>query len=312
MNAFLGIDTSNYTTSSAVYFGVEKCPINIKKLLPVKDGDCGLRQSDAVFLHTKAIANIVEQAISECNTNISAIGVSVRPRDVKNSYMPCFTVGHSHARVISAALSVPLYTFSHQAGHIMAVIQDCNAFDLIENPFIAFHVSGGTTEALLVTPDKIDIIRAKIIGQTLDLNAGQAIDRVGNLLGLPFPSGMHIDSLSKNADIKLPPIKTCIKDTDCCLSGLVNICEKLIRDGNTKETVSRYCIEFIKNTIDKMTENILSQYGDLPIIYSGGVMSNSIISEYLSNKYSALFASPMASSDNAVGIATLCYLKHAK
>ncbi len=310
MSAFLGIDTSNYTTSSAVYFGEHKSPINVKKLLPVKVGECGLRQSDAVFLHTKAIEDIIGTAISQCDEKIEAIGVSVKPRDVDGSYMPCFLVGKSHAGVLSKALNIPVYDFSHQAGHIMACVQDLGNLSLLKSNFIAFHVSGGTTEALLVSPDDENIISAKIIGETLDLNAGQAIDRVGNMLDISFPAGKELDALSLNGNVNIKSIRPSIKGNNCCLSGVVNLCEKMFKTGESKENIARFCIEYIKVTIDNMTENILNEYGDLPLLYAGGVMSNSIISKYLTNKYNAGFASPESSCDNAVGVATLAFLKH--
>ena len=310
MSAFLGIDTSNYTTSSAVYFDDGKSPINVKKLLPVKEGECGLRQSDAVFLHTKAIEEIVGTVLSNCDQKIDAIGVSVKPRDVEGSYMPCFLVGKSHAGVLSKALNIPVYEFSHQSGHIMACVQDTGDFSLLESKFIAFHVSGGTTEALLVSPDDDNIISVKIIGETLDLNAGQAIDRVGNLLGLSFPAGKELDALSLNGELSIKSIRPSVKSNSCCLSGVVNLCENMLKKGESKENIARFCIEYIKLTIDKMTENIISEYGDLPLIYAGGVMSNSIISKYLTEKYNARFASPASSCDNAVGVATLASIKH--
>ncbi len=310
MSAFLGIDTSNYTTSSAVFFDDGKSPINVKKLLPVKDGECGLRQSDAVFLHTKAIEEIIGTAISNCNEKIEAIGVSVRPRDVDGSYMPCFLVGKSHAGVLSKALNIRIYEFSHQSGHIMACVQDTGDFSLLNSDFIAFHVSGGTTEALLVSPDEQNIISEKIIGETLDLNAGQAIDRVGKMLGLSFPAGKELDKLSLNGEINTKTIRPSVKGNNCCLSGVVNLCENMLNKGESKENIARFCIEYIKLTIDKMTQNIIEEYGNLPLVYAGGVMSNSIISKYLREKYNAKFASPASSCDNAVGVATLASIKH--
>jgi len=310
MGAFLGIDTSNYTTSSAVYFGIDKPPVNVKRLLPVKDGECGLRQSDAVFLHTKSIEEIICTALSACNERIEAIGVSVKPRDVEDSYMPCFLVGKSHAGVLSKALNVPVYEFSHQAGHIMACVQDTGDFSLLESDFIAFHVSGGTTEALLVSPSEDNIISTKIIGETLDLNAGQTIDRVGKMLGLSFPAGKELDALSLNGEIKVKSIHPSVKGNNCCLSGVVNLCENMLIKGESNENIARFCIEYIKLTVDKMTENILNEYGDLPLVYAGGVMSNSIVSKYLTEKYNARFASPASSCDNAIGVATLASFKH--
>ena len=118
----LGIDTSNYTTSAAI-FDEEKCEIiQQKKLLPVKEGELGLRQSDAVFAHVKQLGDIVEELFSEEKYNITAVGVSTRPRDIEGSYMPCFLVGDMVTKTVSSVLGVPRYEFSHQQGHIAAAL----------------------------------------------------------------------------------------------------------------------------------------------------------------------------------------------
>lgn len=100
---------------------------------------------------------------------LKAVGVSTRPRNIDGSYMPCFTVGNSVANAVSKFTNAPLYTTSHQVGHILSALYSVNRLDLINQEFIAFHVSGGTTEALLVKPDKDEIIKAEIIAESLDL-----------------------------------------------------------------------------------------------------------------------------------------------
>lgn len=187
----LGIDTSNYTTSVAIYDG-ENILKNCKKLLPVKDGERGLRQSDAVFYHTNQLADVFDEAFDSFNGKLDAIAVSSRPRDVEGSYMPCFTVGVNSARILAKALKVPLYTVSHQAGHITAALYSAKKLELMNEKFIAFHVSGGTTEALLVQKGTENPLDIEIIAKTLDLNAGQLVDRVGVMLGLHFPCGAEL------------------------------------------------------------------------------------------------------------------------
>ena len=92
MSEFLGIDTSNYTTSAAIYDDEKNKAVQEKMLLPVKSGECGLRQSDAVFHHTKQISSVLESLLKNSET-FKAIGVSDRPRNIDGSYMPCFLVG---------------------------------------------------------------------------------------------------------------------------------------------------------------------------------------------------------------------------
>lgn len=303
MPMFIGIDTSNYTTSAAVFDGKEIVSNN-KKLLPVKDGACGLRQSDAVFHHTQQISDIVNKALNTSGGDITAVGVSVRPRDVENSYMPCFTVGKSCAEVLSNALNVPLFTFSHQSGHVAAALYSANRLELIGKKFIAFHVSGGTTEALLVTPSSKNMFDMQICAKTLDLNAGQLVDRVGVMLGLHFPCGAELEKLAQKFDGKVTP-KATLKGADCCLSGIENISQKMLSSGASPEETAFFCIKSIEKTLDKMCGELLKTYGDYPLVFAGGVMSNSIIKKHFTEKYGAYFADPQFSSDNAAGVAVL-------
>ena len=150
MSMYLGIDTSNYTTSVCLYDSDSGKVISKRKLLPVKDGELGLRQSDAVFHHIQQLPALFEEAFGNFSDNIKAIGVSYAPRTEKGSYMPCFTVGTTAASILSSVLKVPVYRFSHQQGHIAAALYSVDRLDLLCQKHIAFHVSGGTTEALLV------------------------------------------------------------------------------------------------------------------------------------------------------------------
>ena len=184
----LGIDTSNYTTSIAFFDGVSG--VNESRLLPVRQGELGLRQSDAVFAHIKSLPELSGRLFSHIQKQeITAVGVSTRPRAVEGSYMPCFMVGYSHAKLISDMLGVPLVEVSHQQGHVAASLWSAGRMDLMDQPHLAWHRSGGTTELLLVEPEGKNV-RCTKIGGTTDISAGQLIDRTGQLLELPFPSEM--------------------------------------------------------------------------------------------------------------------------
>ena len=305
---YLGIDTSNYTTSAALYNSQTGEITQQKKLLPVREGQLGLRQSDAVFHHTAQLHTLFEELVRGVDTKqIAAVGVSSRPRPVSGSYMPCFTVGQNTAKILSAALKIPLCEFSHQEGHISAVLYSAKKTELFNRDFLAFHVSGGTTEAVLAKGLGSGF-ELELVAQTLDLNAGQAIDRVGLMLGLKFPCGPQLEQLALKNTEKLSARPT-IKGCDCCLSGVENQCKKLISQGKSPEYVSAYCLEFIRKTLEKMTDALLEKHGELPLVYAGGVMSNSIIKNFFKEKYNAAFAEPVFSSDNAAGIAYLCYRK---
>lgn len=305
----LGIDTSNYTTSVCLYDSVKDEIYQKKLLLPVKEGEKGLRQSDAVFHHTARLHPLMKELFDEHGGMIDAIGVSEKPRDAEGSYMPCFLVGVNTANCIASATDKPVYGFSHQAGHIAAALYSCNRMHLINEKFIAFHVSGGTSEMLLVSPDKDRVFNVEIIGETLDLNCGQAVDRAGVMMGIPFPCGKELEKLALASTEKYNP-KVCVKDGNCSLSGLENQCKKMLGSGETKENIARYCIDFVSKTVEKMTEYAIENYGNLPIIYAGGVMSNTIIKEKIMSRFkNTSFAHPDFSCDNAAGIAYLASLK---
>ena len=185
----IGFDTSNYTTSAAVFGGGRA--ENRGRLLTVPQGALGLRQSDALFQHVKRLHLMVEQLRAEgAIGRIAAVGASTRPREVEGSYMPCFLVGEGAGRTLASALGAPFYPCSHQQGHVAAAAWSAGREDLLDRPHLAWHLSGGTTELLRVEPEG-HTVRAEVIGGTSDISAGQLVDRTGVLLGLPL-SLIHI------------------------------------------------------------------------------------------------------------------------
>lgn len=300
MAYYLGIDTSNYTTSVAL-INDDFSILQEKKLLPVKSGQKGLRQSDAVFHHTKQISELIENLFKGKDIKPVSIGVSTKPTTKEGSYMPCFLVGETIARSIGAIMNVPVFTTSHQVGHVLAGIVSSKKFSLLDTPFIAFHVSGGTTDCLLCTPNSNTLLDISMVATSLDLKGGQAVDRVGISLGLDFPCGKDLEKLALLSK-KHFKIKPTIKDGNCCLSGLENLCNKMLSNGEPYEDISMYCLEYIYQTIKSMTSYALNKFGNMPILYVGGVMSNSIIRKKLSKDFNCNFAEPNLSCDNAVGV----------
>lgn len=299
----LGIDTSNYTTSAALYDGTGWKAERL--LLPVGEGKLGLRQSDAVFLHVKQLPGLLESLLSQATEPVTAIGVSTRPRDAEGSYMPCFLAGEMAARSIGGALGLPWQGFSHQAGHLAAALLGAEALELMDKPFLAFHASGGTTECLLSLPGKDKPLEITTLGKTLDLNAGQIIDRVGLLLGLPFPAGPHLEQLAGGLPPSRKP-KAVLKEGDCCLSGLENQCREMVDRKEPTEEIARFCQESVGRSILEMARHTRRQHPSLPFVFAGGVMSNGRIREMIQAELAdARFAPPALSADNAVGAAVL-------
>ena len=288
---FLGIDTSNYTTSVAVLNAETGIIKQSKKLLPVKKGQAGLRQSDALFHHVNQFTEVSDKLLNNME-NLKAVGVSAFPRNISGSYMPCFLAGKMAAEAISAVTGAKLYYTSHQAGHIAAALYSCKRLDLLYEPFIAFHLSGGTTDCLYCTPDEENIIDIQLFSSSLDLKAGQAVDRTGLMLEFK--------------------IKPSLKGNDCSLSGIENKCRKMLDDKALPEDIAKFCLTYIGKTVCAMAQKAQNALGELSMVFAGGVMSNKYIREMILNEREAYFAEPEYSCDNAAGVAVIAFEKYKK
>ena len=299
----IGFDTSNYTTSIAHFNGVtgENC----SRLLSVKTGELGLRQSDAVFGHIKSLPELSGRLFSNVDiSQISAIGVSTRPRAVEGSYMPCFMVGYTHAKMLSDSLHKPLVECSHQQGHVAASLWSANRMDLMDAPHLAWHLSGGTTELLLVEPDAGNVKCTKI-GGTTDISAGQVIDRTGKLLGLPFPSGKQIDLLSSESDLN-DLFRVKCNGTEFSFSGVENKVGAYVTAGHTPAETAAFVLNCVSYAVFKATEHAMKIYPGLDIVFSGGVASNSRLRSVI-KPLKPVFSDPKFSTDNAMGVAVIAH-----
>ena len=299
----IGFDTSNYTTSIAYFDGRDG--LNCSRLLPVKQGELGLRQSDAVFHHTKGLPELSGRLFSNVDVGgITAVGVSTRPRAVDGSYMPCFMVGFSHAKLLADFLHVPLIECSHQQGHVAASLWSAGHLELMDQPHLAWHLSGGTTELLLVEPEGKNV-KCSRIGGTTDISAGQLIDRTGQLLNLPFPSGKHLDVLSSQAQgrevfrVKCPGM-------EFSLSGVQNKVQQFHEKNGEPAETAAFALRCVSNAVYQATANALKVYPDLKVVFSGGVASNSMLRKQMQH-LNPIFSEPQFSTDNAMGVAVLTY-----
>lgn len=303
MTAALGLDTSNYTTSAAVY-RADGTGLNAGKLLEVPQGALGLRQSDALYQHVRRLpGRIAELRAAGMLQDLAAVGASTAPRAVEGSYMPCFLAGESQAKVLADVLGVPFFSCSHQQGHVAAASWSAGAPELLDRSFLTWHLSGGTTELLLARPVE-DLPQMTILGCTEDISAGQLIDRTGRMLGLDFPCGKGLDALAARSD-----------STDCfhvklrglhfSLSGVENQVKQRIDRGTSPEDVAKFALNTVCDLVCRVTEAARKEYPDLPVLCSGGVASNSLLRKTMEG---ALFAEPRYSTDNAMGVAILTLL----
>ncbi len=316
---YLGIDTSNYKTSLAVIDDAASLVFDKSELLEVKKGSRGLRQSEAFYQHSMRLPEYIAEALRNIDpSDITAIGYSAYPRRLEGSYMPCFNAGINVAKVLSSALEVPAYSFSHQEGHAAAVIPPKET-----NRSAFMHLSGGTTEFLILEPDEHGY-DMQIVGGTKDISFGQLLDRTGVALGFMFPAGRYLDEIafghmtdSFSETFELPRI--CIDDGYFNLSGaetklLKYIEEKGLSDASTDSLLPPVTALFrYISDILSVSAMYLSEKYDIKTIYiAGGVASSTTVRELIRNScgLDIRFGSPVLSGDNAVGIANLAKRIH--
>lgn len=270
-------------------------------MLPVTSGQCGLRQNEAVFLHNKNLKRLFD-GIPQ--SGFDYIAASVCPSERLDSYMPCFVVGSAFATTLSKLLGIPLFTCSHQKNHIGAALYSGNCTELLNDEFFAYHVSGGTTDILLCRPttERLNIRR---IGGTADISCGQLIDRAGTAMKLDFPCGKSIEKYSTgNLSGK---VKLSRKEFNYNFSGYQNKIQDMLCCGAEMVQVCDYTLDVVYTFICDSIKYIRDMYKELPVILSGGVMSNKHISQLVKNNFSNVyFAQHEFSVDNAVGTAFMC------
>jgi N6-L-threonylcarbamoyladenine synthase len=305
---YVGIDTSAYTTSLAVIDEKNNIILDSRRLLKVREGYKGLRQQEAVFQHINNLPLLIERMTNEIDiSKIVAISCSSKPRNIEESYMPVFVVGKGQAFILSKVLSVNYEEFSHQEGHIGAGILNNKLKDC--SKFISLHISGGTTELLLVEIQKASF-KVQIIGGTLDISVGQLIDRIGVQLGMDFPCGREMDAVSERGSILDLRVPINIKDnTWFNLSGMENYFKNLIESQSYKmEDLVKSLFNTISCFIYKIIINSCIQYNINNVLITGGVASNRFIREYLSmvlnkEKIDIYFPKMELCTDNGIGIA---------
>lgn len=314
---FLGIDTSNYTTSIAVTDLSGKVHFDKRILLNVKPGEIGLRQSDAFYQHVMNLPGIFFDIEQSLISEIAMIAVSEKPRQVVGSYMPVFNAGVQFAKVISKSLNQPIHRVSHQDGHIMA---DLDLYDHSRNELsLNLHISGGTTEIFTsLWNEKEGYFSTEVMGGTLDLSIGQLIDRIGVYMGYEFPSGsaMSQDVSHWLAEHYAKPIPLGLKHESgkFNLSGIENKVKKLIDSQEyTKAHISYSLFIALGKLLADVLQTLLV-FGDTKrVIIAGGVMSNPWMREAIKNQVKGVplhFTAPQLCTDNAVGVSKLAAIKY--
>lgn len=303
-SVFIGIDTSNYTTSVAAVDSAGHILSDRRTLLTVKEGERGLRQQEALFQHVNNLPVLIKELMEDIQgCSIEALACSTKPRPRERSYMPCFIAGSSEAESISEVLGCRLYEFSHQEGHVVAASKDTLLAG--RDDYVFFHLSGGTTEA-------VELPGYDLVGKTLDISFGQLIDRAGVALGMRFPCGRELDelALSYDGEMKnnLPRIKA--EDGEVNLSGIESACLRMIKEeGLPQDGFARMLFDRIAEALCEMTGQISEKTGKTDFLFAGGVSSSKYIRnrmrEMLDPSLNVYFGRPELCRDNAVGTALL-------
>ncbi len=301
----LGLDTSCYTTSAALCRPDEE-PCQTRRLLPVPAGERGLRQSEAVFAHVRQLSELLPALLAQAREPVSCVCASASPRDGEDSYMPVFQVGVSQGKSLAAALKVPFYTVSHQRGHIAAARFGSG---LTASSFLALHLSGGTTDVLLCKDGEV----LRPLGASMDLHAGQLVDRIGVALGLPFPAGPYLEELAlKGADRSRVPVSMEKDGLKCHLSGAEAQLMRFIAAGEKKEDVAAEVYGVLCRTVLRLLKGAAETAGVRDALIAGGVASSHLLRKMLLERSEKrrtglrlYFGRPEFSGDNAVGTALL-------
>jgi N6-L-threonylcarbamoyladenine synthase len=313
----LGIDTSCYTTSIALISETGDLCADKRIMLQVKPGEKGLQQSAAVFQHLQNLPQVLEGLRTE---PLHAITVSVKPRPVEGSYLPVFKVGASFGEAAAKLLKIPLITTSHQEGHIRAGLFGGTGAQTTfnaEKPFLAWHLSGGTTELLLVRPLSRELAREfpgyhiEKIGGSSDLQVGQFIDRVGVNLGLKFPAGPALEELALASDTE-KMLSISHQGLNLSFSGPAAAAERAVNSGCSGPDLARQVFNCICKGLLQVSLLAIEQYQINSILMAGGVASSRIIRQRFAaegEKYGVRFEFGFKefSGDNAVGVALIGY-----
>lgn len=302
---FMGIDTSAYTTSLAIVDSGENLVYDQRIQLPVKEGELGLRQSNAVFEHLSNMPGLYPKGLEYCREGkLQALATSTRPRPVPGSYMPVFKVGESFGRFLAQTAGLIFLPSTHQEGHIMAGLWSAK---LKDGPYLVLHLSGGTTELLMVEETRPGFLKIELVGESEDLNAGQFIDRLGKLMKLPFPSGPALEKLARNCSGERISLPVAVKDNIISFSGPASHAERLLNKGCANENIARAIEECIAVSLATAISNIQADFGHFKgILAVGGVTANQHVRIRLKEELGNVeiyFAPPELSTDNAVGLA---------
>jgi len=281
----LGIETSCDETGLALVRGRELLADVTASSMDEHSRFGGIVPEVASRAHLEALLPTLDAALDAAGcrlTDVDALAVTAGPGLVGS-----LTVGVAAAKALALALDRPLYGVNHVIGHVAVD-------ELVNGPFpdhfIGLVVSGGHTSLLEVRDIATDVVE---LGQTLDDAAGEAFDKVGRLLGLPYPGGPHVDRLAQEGDrtaIRFPRGLSRGKDAvrhpyDFSFSGLKTAVARFVEgveDAGEELAVADVAASFSEAVADVLVRKTLAacQYaGCDTLVIGGGFSANSRLRE---------------------------------
>ena len=234
-----------------------------------------------VFQHTRNLPLLMEKALQSDDIEICGVGVSCCPRPIADSYMPAFLAGVSAAKSIAAVSKMPLYTISHQENHMEAGVWSAGGPEA--ERFLMLHASGGTTDMLLAQKEADGCYLLEQIGGSMDLHAGQFIDRVGVALGLQFPTGPELEKLAETADY-ITELPVSVRKLQVSLSGPATAALRKLQAGEDKAALALGVECALAETFARMLRNGAAAYDAADVLLVGGVASNKFIRAHVEEK----------------------------
>ncbi|MFD2670825.1 tRNA (adenosine(37)-N6)-threonylcarbamoyltransferase complex transferase subunit TsaD [Marinicrinis sediminis] len=309
----LAIETSCDETAVAIVEDGKHVLVNqISSQMKTHEQYGGVVPEIASRQHVESMTIILEEALQKAKlslTDLSAIAVTKGPGLVGS-----LLVGVTAAKSLAAATQLPFIGVHHIAGHIYANELEHE----LTYPLIALVVSGGHTE-LIYMKERGSF---EIIGQTRDDAVGEAYDKVGRALQLPYPGGPHIDRLAMEADgtIELPRAWLEPDSYDFSFSGLKSAVMSILNQAKMKgQTVepSHVAHGFQASVIDVLSTKAMraaEQYGARQLLLAGGVAANQGLRQALTEACAAanipfVYPSMAYCTDNAAMIGAAAFLK---
>ncbi len=307
----LGIETSCDDTAAAVLVdGKLRANVVSQQLEHQVHG--GVIPELASRAHVQRIIPVVEAALSKANIvkkDLTAVAYTQGP-----GLMGSLLVGNAFAKSLAIALDIPLIAVHHMQAHLLVHFID-DEFPTPSFPFLGLTVSGGHTQ--LVRVDNASTFT--ILGETKDDAAGEAFDKTGKMLGLPYPAGPVMDKLAQQGNPKFTFGKPSVDALDFSFSGLKTSVLYFLREAQNKDdnfikdNLYDLCASIQKAITDILIEKVqkaMAQTGLTRVVLGGGVSANSGLRTALAKTNASVFLPPLPyTTDNAAMIAVAGYLK---